>query len=195
MLTKAQFLVPAPPPPHRMQGRENVDNIVDDVTIFVFCFRHMTANVSSATAVTAVVKQPFRTIVRVAGKFLCRHSSPFLVQKWLKGNGDVDEGCSRLEYYAASRDVSLPTFRDNWLVTHSSSRIPRRISWPLSTGPIICPETSVSNYHYTLPNIPEERRTYLHRGGTLKSRNGCRRGLYTARSLYFACWLVSLFCW
>jgi hypothetical protein len=47
--------------------RENVDDIVGDVTIFVFCYRRVTANVSSAAAVTAVVKQPFRKIVRVVG--------------------------------------------------------------------------------------------------------------------------------
>jgi len=31
-----------------------------------------------------------------------------------------------------------------------------------------CPETSVRSYHYTLPNIPEELRSHLHRGGSLK---------------------------
>jgi hypothetical protein len=36
-------------------------------------------------------------------------------------------------------------------------------------GPIGCPETSVWNYLYTLRNIPEERRSYLHRGGSLIS--------------------------
>jgi len=29
-------------------------------------------------------------------------------------------------------------------------------SWPLKTGPIGSPETSVSNYHYSLRNTPEE---------------------------------------
>jgi hypothetical protein len=31
-----------------------------------------------------------------------------------------------------------------------------------------CPETSVQNYHCTLRNILEERRSHLHRGGSLK---------------------------
>ena len=31
-------------------------------------------------------------------------------------------------------------------------------SWPLKMGPIICPETSLINYRYSLPNIPEARR-------------------------------------
>jgi hypothetical protein len=40
------------------------------------------------------------------------------------------------------------------------------------TGPIHCSETSVNNYHTTLRNIPEERRSHQHRGGSLKS-NRC----------------------
>jgi hypothetical protein len=37
-------------------------------------------------------------------------------------------------------------------------------------GPMGCPDTSVRNYQYTLRNILEERRTNLHRGGSLKTR-------------------------
>jgi len=37
-------------------------------------------------------------------------------------------------------------------------------------GPISCPEMSVRNYLSTLRNIPEERRSHLHLGGSLKSR-------------------------
>ena len=40
-----------------------------------------------------------------------------------------------------------------------------------------CPETSVSNYHYTLRNVSEERRSHLLRGGSLKSRN-CLRNVW-----------------
>jgi hypothetical protein len=36
-------------------------------------------------------------------------------------------------------------------------------------GPIRCPETSVANYQCMLHNIPEMRRSHLHRGGSLKS--------------------------
>jgi len=49
-------------------------------------------------------------------------------------------------------------------------RHPQHISWPLKMWPLDCPETSVRNYHSTLRNIPEERRSHLHRGGSLKSR-------------------------
>jgi hypothetical protein len=37
-------------------------------------------------------------------------------------------------------------------------------------GPTGGPDTSVWNYHSKLRKIPEERRSYLHRGGSLKSR-------------------------
>jgi hypothetical protein len=37
-------------------------------------------------------------------------------------------------------------------------------------GPIVCAETSVINYHYSLRNSPEERSYHLQRGGSLKSR-------------------------
>jgi hypothetical protein len=37
-------------------------------------------------------------------------------------------------------------------------------------GPIGCPETSVTNYESTLRDIPEERRSHLHGGASLKSR-------------------------
>lgn len=43
-------------------------------------------------------------------------------------------------------------------------------SWPLKNGPMGCPETSVMNYHYRLRNIPEEQKSHILRGGTLKSR-------------------------
>jgi len=43
-------------------------------------------------------------------------------------------------------------------------------SLPVKMGLIGCPETSVRNYHYTLRNIQEERRSNFHRGESLKSR-------------------------
>ena len=33
-----------------------------------------------------------------------------------------------------------------------------------------CPETSVAKYQYTLRNIPEERKSNLRSGGSLKSK-------------------------
>ena len=43
--------------------------------------------------------------------------------------------------------------------------------WDLTkeVGPIRCPETSVNNYNTKPRNIPEERRSHQHRGGSLKS--------------------------
>jgi hypothetical protein len=45
-----------------------------------------------------------------------------------------------------------------------------RTYWTLKIKPIAWPETSVQNYHCTLRNDPEERRSHLHRSGSLKSR-------------------------
>jgi hypothetical protein len=49
------------------------------------------------------------------------------------------------------------------------SRNPR-ISWSSNMWPIGCTETSIRNYYYTLRNTPEERRSHLIRGRSLKSR-------------------------
>ena len=45
-------------------------------------------------------------------------------------------------------------------------------------GPIGCPEASVKNYRSTLRKIPEERRSALRRGGSLKSR---KKGKFDVR--------------
>jgi hypothetical protein len=77
----------------------------------------------------------------------------------------VDEICALLGYYSASSGSYVPSFRDHLSVP--SSRFKK--SWPLKMGPIGCPETSVQNYHSTLSNIPEERRSHEHRGESLRS--------------------------
>ena len=61
-----------------------------------------------------------------------------------------------------SQDFKLPV-RCRQVLHYSSilrkkSKNPR-ISWFLKMGQIICPETSVSNYHSALRNIPEWRRS------------------------------------
>jgi hypothetical protein len=62
--------------------------------------------------------------------------------------------------------VSLRSTNNYFLIPTLTSS--SQISWPLMIGPICCTETSVSNYHRTLCNIPEERRSHLLRGGSLK---------------------------
>ena len=65
-----------------------------------------------------------------------------------------------MEHYAAYCGNSLPTFRVKLSVPFSRVKM----------EPIDCPETSVSNYHYMMPNIPEEHRSHVLRGGSLKSQ-------------------------
>jgi hypothetical protein len=78
----------------------------------------------------------------------------------------VCEMCTLVEFCAAYNGAFVPTFRDNLSIP--SSRV--WTACPLMMGPIGCPETSVRNYHSTLIKIPQERRTNLHRVGSLKSR-------------------------
>jgi hypothetical protein len=58
------------------------------------------------------------------------------------------------------------------VLEHSSGLI-IKASWaalPLHRGPIVvCPKTSLWNYHSTLRHIPDECRCDLHRGGRFKS--------------------------
>ena len=63
---------------------------------------------------------------------------------------EVDETCALLDNYAAFICNYLPPVRDSLS------------SWKM--GPIGCPETSVSNYHYSLRDNPVERSSHLLRG-------------------------------
>jgi len=54
-------------------------------------------------------------------------------------------------------------FRTTYLVPSSRVKNPKK-DWildPCKMRPIDCPETSVSNYHYSLRNNPQERSPYL----------------------------------
>ena len=87
-----------------------------------------------------------------------------------------EENCALLDCYAASSGNSVPSFRDSLSVPSSvvqkSSRIQK--SWPLKMEPIVCPETPLRNYHYSLFNSPEERSSDLLSFGSLKSRNSVK---------------------
>ena len=60
--------------------------------------------------------------------------------------------------------ISISVFYDFWA------------SWPLKMERKGYPERPVRNY-FTLHNIQQERRSYLHRGGSLKSRDYERKGI------------------
>jgi hypothetical protein len=66
-----------------------------------------------------------------------------------------DENCVLLGHYAASSN--------NFYLTLGTTNRPhcQWNFWPLMMGPIACPATSVRNYHYSLCNSPEERRSLL----------------------------------
>ena len=96
----------------------------------------------------------------------------------------LQHGCSTfciVQAYQCTLSKDLPTTRDSqyisvhtYYTTYAESNYnPKIVALPgcyaaqignqLPTG---CPETSVSNYQSTLRNIPEERRSRLHREGT-----------------------------
>ena len=83
----------------------------------------------------------------------------------------TEENCAVLRCYAASGGNFLQTFGTTYRCHLQGPRTKKLLdSWPLKTGPIICPETSVWNYLHCLRNNPEERSSHLLRGGNLKSR-------------------------
>ena len=64
--------------------------------------------------------------------------------------------------------IMLPKFRGD--ISVLSSRVEQY--WPPlppKMEQIGCSETSGRNYHSALRNIPEERKSHLYRGGSLKS--------------------------
>jgi hypothetical protein len=77
----------------------------------------------------------------------------------------VDEICALLGNYAANSGNSLPTFRDNLMISSSRVKNPRRKReerfLTQKLGRTDCPETSVSTYHYTLRNFPEQHKSYF----------------------------------
>jgi len=82
---------------------------------------------------------------------------------------------SALFWYLMQRKIVIPCRRfgtpyQAHLQRSSSSRINSLKIWPWKIGPIGCPETSAWIYHTKLGKSPEDRRTHLHRGGSLKSQ-------------------------
>jgi hypothetical protein len=61
----------------------------------------------------------------------------------------------------AMSNNSVPTFRDNTSISSSKVKKIFLNVLTLQLGPIDCPETSVQNYHSTLRNTPEERKSLL----------------------------------
>ena len=69
-------------------------------------------------------------------------------------------------------------------------------SWPLRLGPIVCPETSIRNYHYSPHNNPEERSSQLFRCRSLISPVMCS-SREVPREVFLAFWQhwTLLHCW
>jgi len=103
------------------------------------------SGVTSCNALAASINN------KCSGSFSCQNC----IARFSGFLHEVDEICALLWYYSAYSGNFLPPFRNNLSVSSSTAKI----SWLLKMGPIGCPETAVKNYHYTLSNIPEERRS------------------------------------
>jgi hypothetical protein len=62
------------------------------------------------------------------------------------------------------------TYRSHLQGWRSRRRKPSWTFWPLKMRLIGCVETSARDYHWAPRNLPEERRSGLHRGGSLRPR-------------------------
>jgi hypothetical protein len=84
-----------------------------------------------------------------------------------------DENYALLGCYAACIGYFLPTFRDNLSVPSSWVKNPKKVFGflTLEYRTDRLSRNVVKNNHYSLHNNPEERSSYIRRGGSLKSRN------------------------
>jgi hypothetical protein len=96
--------------------------------------------------------------------FQLHFKNKYKINEYLSDFGfrrNVYESCTLLGHYAARSRNSVLTLVGKMSVT--LSRV-QKYSWfpgPLKTEKIVCPETSVRNYHSTLRNIPDERRSII----------------------------------
>jgi hypothetical protein len=85
-------------------------------------------------------------------------------------------------YLSNDRDHVAPCQGNSSIPTNATQSevvIPCR---SLRQGPIVCRDTSVSNYSYTLINFPEKRSSPLIRGGSLDSWKRCVSAQYVPRT-------------
>jgi hypothetical protein len=86
---------------------------------------------------------------------------------WELSHCKVPEGESFGKYATRRKHVRTQRFRRITGIKHKGNQEHKHRG---KMGPIHCPKTSVKDYHSTLHNIPEERRSHQHCGRSLKSR-------------------------
>jgi hypothetical protein len=101
------------------------------------------------------------------------------------GAASLGDWCHTFRHNAVVSKRRVPIIQWRNVIPHKNGDLKYRIiltvrkccktfakwtSWPLRMGPLGCPKTSVKDYHSTLRNISEERRSQQHHGGSLKSR-------------------------
>jgi len=63
------------------------------------------------------------------------------------------------DFYAAWNGSFLPAFRDNLSIPSSKFKQSKVTDRRFKMVPIVCPETSIGNYHCRLRKIPKECRS------------------------------------
>jgi len=111
--------------------------------------------------------QPYHLDVPIVQKFW--EPQPPGARRAYNGIALSKKGC-----YTVCSGKSLMMFWDNLSVLSLGVKKSILVSWPLKMSLIGCPELSVRIYHFTLRNNPEECRSYLHHGRSLKHTSETR---------------------
>ena len=82
----------------------------------------------------------------------------------------IDKNCALLGYYATRSGNSLPGLTEQPIVPTFKGQNFDPWRWELK----VVQKKSERNCYYSLRNNPEERRSYLLRGSSLKSRDECQ---------------------
>lgn len=75
--------------------------------------------------------------------------------------GPIVKGQAASEECQENQSLATP-FPCNWVPSAKCSRHFYWTAWPWKLGPIGCPATSLTNYQYTLYDIPEKQRAKLY---------------------------------
>jgi hypothetical protein len=83
---------------------------------------------------------------------------------------NINSARLNVDIFALTQFRMVFSYRSFGTIYGSNLKLSSLTAWPLKMGLWDCSETSVTNYQSTLDNIPKERRSHLHGGGSLRPR-------------------------
>ena len=158
-----------------MKLRLKLSMFVQEVSKVYRAESSMTLQTRRSSAIQAVPPDLWKSKVCSQERAICLswarwiHTLTFCIFQF---NIDI-EVCFILGFYATYNGSLLPMVRDKLLVPNSllgPCRWDDKFSWN-ADGTISFPETRLRNCHSALREIPKERKSHLHGGESLKSRN------------------------